>query len=468
MFLFLFISLFLFSFFNEFGPSECVIAYFGIIFVVLRQYQRTFPLAEGISKELWYVDSLSLNIKIFLLFLIGLVVIFWYLLDNKNSEIPLTIENLLLILLCTMGILILMTSNHLFVLYLGFELQSLSLYILCSLKRYSNKSLEAGFKYYLYGSFSSALLLLGISFIYLVMGTLNFNDIFLTVSIIEFTGSTKVLLHMGLTFIFVSFLFKLAVFPFHWWLADIYEGSADIITFFLALVTKLPYFYIFYRLYFNIFSQFAIYSYILTFCGVASILVGSLLALYEIKLKKLIAYSSIVHMGYMVLGLALGSKMGTVVAFYYFFIYIIVTIYIFSIFLLVRLSNDSTLRNVTDFVYLKNNRWLAIFSIVALLSLAGIPPLIGFYGKLFIFYTLIASGNYYLCMFLVLLSILSCIYYIRLIRFIFFNDKTYEPRIFIKKQSIYLSMWIALCFLVNSSFLFFQEPFLIHLLTLFL
>ena len=121
----------------------------------------------------------------------------------------------MLVLLCTSGILVLMTSNHLFVLYLGFELQSLSLYILCSLKRYSNKSLEAGFKYYLYGSFSSALLLLGISFIYLVLGTLNFNDIYLTVSAMEFTGATKILLHMGLTFIFVSFLFKLAVFPFH-------------------------------------------------------------------------------------------------------------------------------------------------------------------------------------------------------------------------------------------------------------
>lgn len=469
-FLYGFILLFLYTFFNKMNAFDCLMSYFCLIYITIRQYQTALGIMKApIQKELWYTDPISINIKIFILLLIAIILIFMYILDDKNSEISLNSQSLLLILLCTLGILIFMTNNHLFILYLGVELQSLALYILCCLKRYSNKSLEAGLKYFLFGSFSSCLLLFGITLVYGVLATLNLNDIYIIISAVNFEGTKNILLHVGLICIMVGFMFKLALFPFHWWLADVYEGSADIITFFLAIVTKLPFFYIFYRLYWNIFSHFIIYTYILLICGVLSVIVGSILALYEIKLKKLFAYSSIVHMGYIVIALGLGSKLGVIISFYYFFIYIIITIYIFSIFLIVRLSNNSTFKNITDFVYLKNhNKLLALFAIVALLSLAGIPPLIGFYGKLFVFYLLIHNGNYYLCMFLVLLSILSSIYYIRLIRFIFFDDRKYEPMVFIKTQSPYLYMWIVFCFFLNIGFLFWQEPILVHIIWLFI
>jgi NADH-quinone oxidoreductase subunit N len=205
------------------------------------------------------------------------------------------------------------------------------------------------------------------------------------------------------------------------------------------------------------------------FCGFMSIVVGSVLALYEIKLKKLLAYSSIVHMGYIIISLSIGSKLGVIVSFYYFFIYVLVTLYFFSIFLAIRLSNNQTLKNITDFVYLRsNNKLLSLFTIVSLLSLAGIPPLAGFYGKLYVFSLLINSGYYYLCASLVLLSILSGIYYIRLIRFIFFDDKLHEPMVFIKPQSVYINMSIVFGFFINTGLLFFQEPMLIHIVSLFI
>jgi NADH-quinone oxidoreductase subunit N len=142
-------------------------------------------------------------------------------------------------------------------------------------------------------------------------------------------------------------------------------------------------------------------------------------------------------MGYIILALSLGEKIGIVVSFYYFFIYIIMTLNIFSIFLAIRLTfRYNTFKNISDFIYLKNNnKWLCFYLIAALLSLAGIPPFMGFYGKLFVFILLIDTGNYFLCFFLILLSILSSIYYLRMIRFLFFDDKEFEPIAFMKPVS---------------------------------
>lgn len=467
-FVYLFILLFIYSFFNKMCKLQCFIAYTCIMLVVLSQYKRTFLICYNVTNQMWYNNLSSINVKILLIIIVFIVIAIMFLIDNKKSEINLNFDSLCLILLCVIGILLFLTTNNLFVLYLGIELQSLALYILCCLKRYSNKSLEAGFKYYLYGSFSSAILLFGISLLYGTLGCLELNDIYILINIANFEGNSYILLQLALICILIGFLFKLAVFPFHWWLADVYEGTADIITFFLAVVPKLPFFFVLSNLYINIFSKYIIYSYIMTYCGICSIILGTILALYEIKIKKLLAYSSIVHMGYIIIALATGSKIGLIISFYYFFIYIIVTIYIFTIYLAIRLYNNNTLKNITDLVYLKNNnKWVALITIIALLSLAGIPPLIGFYGKLYIFYILIADGNYYICLILLLLSILSCVYYIRLIRFIFFDDKVYEPMVFIKKQSTYIYMIIAFFFLININFLFFQEPLLIHLVLLF-
>lgn len=460
------ICVFIYNFFKKMTSLDCLISYIIFFYLLVRQYFKVLEVDHFVNNELWYNDTLIINIKIILLICILIIFLFMFTLQNKHSEIYLNFENFSLILLCLAGIFIFLNSNHLFVLYLGIELQSLSLYILCCLKQYSNKSLEAGLKYFIYGSFSSLILLFGISLIYFLFGCLNLNDVNLL--IVTLISEDNIILHIGLICILIGFLFKLAVFPFHWWLADIYEGSSDIITFFLAVIPKLPFFYILYRLYILLFSNFILYSYILIACGLLSILIGTILALYVIKIKKLLAYSSVVHMGYMIIVLSLGSKIGMAIAFYYFLIYIFTTINIFSIFLAIKTSYVYLFGNVTDFVYLKNsNKLLALITIVTLLSLAGIPPFMGFYGKLYIFNILISSGYYYICLLLLLLSILSCVYYIRLIRFIFFNDKFDEQIGFQKIQSSYIYIFITLCFFINIIFLFFQEPLLIYIIFLF-
>ncbi len=259
-FVYFFILLFLYSFFNKMCNLDCFIAYTGILLVVLTQYKRTFLMCYNATNLMWFNSFSSINIKIILFIIVGLVITIMFLTDNKKSEIILNFDNLSLIMLCVIGIIIFLTTNNLFVIYLGIELQSLALYILCSLKKYSNKSLEAGFKYFLYGSFSSAILLFGISLLYGLLGCLQLNDIYMLINVTNFEGNSYILLQIALLCILIGFLFKLAVFPFHWWLADVYEGTADIVTFFLAIVPKLPFFFVLSNLYINIFSKFIIFS----------------------------------------------------------------------------------------------------------------------------------------------------------------------------------------------------------------
>jgi len=241
VFLFGFISIFIYSLFNKMTSSDCFWSYVTLMIATICQYLRVLESNNFVNIELWYSSALSINIKIVLLLTVFIVLFFMYMLEDKDSEIFLNFEFLSLILLCVLGIIIFVSSNNLFVLYLGIELQSLALYILCCLKRYSNKSVEAGLKYFIYGSYASLVLLLGISFLYLTFGTLNLNDINLLINTFS-SNDDNIFLHVGLVCILIGFFFKLAVSPFHWWLADIFEGSCDVITFFLAIVPKLPFF----------------------------------------------------------------------------------------------------------------------------------------------------------------------------------------------------------------------------------
>lgn len=466
IFIYGFISIFIYSFSKKMTSFDCFWSYVILMIITINQYIKILKCNNFVNIEHWYTSALSINIKIVVLLTVFIVLFFIYMLEDKDSEIFLNFELLSLILLCVLGIIIFISSNNLFVLYLGIELQSLALYILCCLKRYSNKSVEAGLKYFIFGSYASLVLLLGVSFLYLVFGTLNLNDLNLLISTTNLNDN--IFLNVGLICILIGFFFKLAVCPFHWWLSDVFEGSSDVITFFLATVPKLPFFFVLYRLDIFLYVNYVYYSFLLITCSLLSIIVGTILALYTVKLKKLFAYSSIVHMGYMLLALGLSSKIGAAISFYYFLIYLLSTINIFSIYLLIKNSHGIIFGNITDLSYLKNsNKLLSLIAIVSLLSLAGIPPFMGFYGKLFIFNLLISTGNYIICLILLLLSILSCVYYIRLVRFIFFDDRTEEPIVFQKVKSPYIYISITFFFLLNIVFLFFQEPILVHIIYLF-
>ena len=335
----------------------------------------------------------------------------------------------LLMLLCIEGMFFIITSNDLFYIYLGIELQSLSLYILASLKKYSNLSIEAGLKYFLLGSFASGMFLYGISIIYVFLGTTSLNDLnSLLFTFVEFSGGNDLFfcfgVGFGMTMILVGLLFKLGVAPFHFWIADVYEGSPLIITYFFSVLPKISILFLLIRVFFfsygfDTFTVFnGVFSYyfisVLIICSLLSIIIGSIGALYQITIKRLFAYSAIVNMGYMVLSLCTLEGSLKFITFYYLFIYILMSINLFAILMVIRrYPSKLKLRHLVEFVSVSHSNFiLSILCAFCLLSLAGVPPLAGFFGKFFIFLGLISKGYYFLALFGVLFSVLTCVYYI--------------------------------------------------------
>jgi NADH-quinone oxidoreductase subunit N len=191
-----------------------------------------------------------------------------------------------------------------------------------------------------------------------------------------------------------------------------------------------------------------------------SIFIGSILALYQVKIKRFLAYSAIVHMGYILLCISLGSYASIYIAFYYLFVYVLVSINIFTIFLIIYREKGTPVRNIVEVAYISHsNLFLAVLFSLAILSVAGIPPLAGFFGKIYAFSFLIETGNYYLALFVVLISVLSCAYYIRLVRFILFREKNDKLPVlnYINITEIQSFLLIILFFL-NLFFLFLQTP----------
>lgn len=368
-------------------------------------------------------------------------------------------EYSLLLMLSVFGMFVLVSVNDFILLYLSVELQSFCFYVLAGLKRYSNLSIEAGLKYFILGSFASALLLFGISLIYGFFGTLNFNEVYYL-----FFFDSGLLL--AVLFITVGILFKLGLVPFHFWLPDVYEGSPMIVTTMFAVLTKFSFLVLFVKLYYFVFFGIMyVFNYLFLFLGLLSIVFGSIMSLYQTKIKRLLAYSGISHMGFMFIALSLFSVNGLFVFLVYFLIYIVLSVGIFSVVLAFRVErNFYKLRNLVEFSsLLKANFFLAVIFSFILLSFAGVPPLSGFFGKFLLFHALVESNNYFLALSVLLLSVLTTVYYIRLIRFVFFNDYVSAKAIFPIRISAIHAILLIFSFFFNVLFFFFQGPLLVFL-----
>ncbi len=463
------------SFFNKYNQNVSFIKsmiMFLIIFLFV-ELKLLFILYSYNLEFSYFNDQFIINnfivlIKILLIFVTIFFFISMY--DNIDNENYINMELPLIILISLVGMFILVSANDLFIMYLALELQSLALYIICAIKRYSNLSIEAGLKYFILGSFSSAILLLGISLIYGLAGTTNYYEL----EICIFSGNIYTnmkMIYFSIGCIYIGLLFKLGVVPFHLWIADVFEGSPNIITYFFAVVPKIAIVFVFYKLFFTVFvSSLSIFSPIMTICSVLSILIGSILALYQVKIKRFFAYSAIAHMGYILLSMSLGSYLSIYVSFYYLFIYILVSLNIFTIYLVIYRQDKSPLKNIVDGIsLLHSNFLLAFFFVVALLSVAGIPPLAGFFGKLYVFYLLVETGNYFLATFVVLMSVLSSAYYIRFVRYILFTEIiNKQPITFVKPITRVQACLISFLFILNICFVFFQGPLLIWFDNIFL
>ena len=326
------------------------------------------------------------------------------------------IEYPILILSSVLGMMIMIGSNDLIVFYMGLELQSLALYVLATFNRDNLKSSEAGLKYFVLSALSSGLLLYGCSLIYGFSGSTNFNII------ASQLNSNEYALTFGIVFILVGLAFKISAVPFHMWAPDVYEGSPTTVTLFFTMVPKIAALTVFIRFLYvpfqNLIDQ---WQMILIFLSIASMLFGAIAAIGQTNIKRLIAYSSIGHIGYALAGLASVSNEGIQSSIIYITIYIIMNLGLFSCLLMMRRKNEYY-ENLEDLSGLsKNHPLISISLLIILFSLAGIPPLAGFFAKFYIFKAVIEQSMYFLAIVGLLSTVIAAFYYLRIIKIIYFD-----------------------------------------------
>jgi NADH-quinone oxidoreductase subunit N len=325
-----------------------------------------------------------------------------------------------LVLLSTVGMLMMVSANDLMSLYLGLELQSLPLYVLAAFKRDSTRATEAGLKYFVLGALSSGMLLYGCSMIYGFSGATNFTEIAKALTGHEGLGVGVI---VGIVFVAAGLAFKVSAVPFHMWTPDVYEGAPTSVTAFFATAPKIAAMALFVRVMVEPFAGMTDeWRQIIVFISVASMLLGAFAAIGQTNIKRLMAYSSIGHMGYALVGLAAGSEEGVRGVLIYMAIYLAMNIGAFACILCMR-RKDGMVEQISDLAGLsKSNPAIALALAIFMFSLAGIPPLAGFFGKFYVFMAAIHAGLYALAVIGVLASVVGAFYYVRIIKIMYFDE----------------------------------------------
>ena len=372
-----------------------------------------------IFNESYIIDKLSIFMKVLtLLFCLFVLLSTKDYVKSNNID---KIEYPIIVLASTLGMILMISSYDLIVFYLGLELQSLSLYILASFKRNNEKSTEAGLKYFVLSALASGLLLYGCSLIYGFTGSTNFEIISKNLNETN-TGAV-----FGIVFIMVGLAFKVSAAPFHMWTPDVYEGSPTSVTSFFALVPKIAAIAVFIRFmyvpFINVINQ---WQTIIIFLSIASMILGAVAAIGQNNIKRLMAYSTIGHMGYALAGLATGTNTGIQSTVIYLTIYLIMNLGAFGCIFMMKRENVFY-ENINDLSGLsKNHPILALGFLIILFSLAGIPPLAGFFAKFYIFMAVIESKMYVLAIIGLVTTVVSAFYYLRIIKIIYF-DRPKKP-----------------------------------------
>ena len=331
-----------------------------------------------------------------------------------------------LVLLATTGMLMMISANDLIALYVGLELQSLALYVVAAFQRDSARSSEAGLKYFVLGALSSGMLLYGTSLVYGFTGSTDFADIAAAVQ----PSGANIGLIFGLVFLMAGFAFKISAVPFHMWTPDVYEGAPTPVTAFFAAAPKLAAMALTVRVLITAFPAVtAQWQQIVTFLAIASMALGSFAAIGQTNIKRLMAYSSIGQMGYALVGLAAGTTEGVQGVIIYLAIYLAMTLGTFACILAMR-RNGRMVEDIDQLSGLSSTSPLMAFLLAMLLfSLAGIPPLAGFFAKFYVFLAAIRAGLYALAVIGVLLSVVGAYYYLRIVKIMYFDApaERFEP-----------------------------------------
>ncbi|MDF1790630.1 MAG: NADH-quinone oxidoreductase subunit NuoN [Thalassobaculaceae bacterium] len=326
----------------------------------------------------------------------------------------------ILILFATLGMMLMVSANDLIMLYMGLELQSLALYVVASIRRDTLKSTEAGLKYFVLGALSSGMLLYGCSMIYGFTGTTSFEGL-ATVLGAGTTPSTGLV--VGLVFLVCGLAFKVSAVPFHMWTPDVYEGAPTPVTALFAVAPKVAALALFLRVMVDPFGdQVAAWQQVVVFISLASMVVGALAAIMQTNIKRLMAYSSIGHMGFALVGIAAGTEAGATGVMIYMATYIFMNIGAFAVILGMR-RDGRLVENLTDLAGLsRSHPMMALALMIFMFSMAGIPPLAGFFGKWYVFMSAIDAGLYGLAIVGVLASVVGAFYYLRIVKIMYFDE----------------------------------------------
>lgn len=403
---------------NAFFESLCRLSV-GFILVSLMIILK-LPHTEKLAFYGMFVSN-SFTVYAKLLILLGtsfsIIMVMGYFRKEEFSgkfEIP------VLMLLAAVGMMCMVSANNLITLYTGLELQSLCLYVLAAVKRDSVRSSEAGLKYFMLGALASGLLLYGSSLIYGFSGTTDFAEI---AKLFAADVPLPLGVLVGLILVIVALCFKVSAVPFHMWTPDVYEGAPAPVTAFFAAAPKVAALVLFIRVLMGPFVEaMGEWSQAVIFVSAASMVIGALGAIRQTNIKRLMAYSSIGHVGYALMGLAVGTPAGITAIMVYLTIYITMSLGAFACIMMMQF-NDQQLERIDDFSGLARGRPLqAIAVAIFMLSLAGIPPLAGFFGKYFIFLAVINAKFYVLAVIGALSSVVGAYYYLRVIKVIYFDE----------------------------------------------
>ena len=357
-----------------------------------------------------------------------------------------------LFLLATLGMLMLISASDLIALYLGLELMSLPLYVIAASNRENLRSTEAGLKYFVLGALSSGMLLYGASLIYGFTGTVNFAGIAKATQ-----NGAGLGLIFGLVFLFVGFCFKISAVPFHMWTPDVYEGAPTPVTAFFAAAPKVAGIAIFARATVVAFPGITHeWQQIVVFVSIASMALGSFAAIGQRNIKRLMAYSSIGHMGYALVGLAAGTAEGVQGVLIYMSIYVAMTLGTFAVILSMR-RDGRLVETISDLAGLsRTHPTMAFFLAVLLFSLAGIPPLAGFFAKFYVFLAAIKAGLFTLAVIGVLTSVVGAYYYLAIVKIMYFD----EPVRSFERMPMLLRLVLGVSGLANILFFAYPAPLL--------
>ncbi|MEO3430042.1 NADH-quinone oxidoreductase subunit NuoN [Pelagibius sp. CAU 1746] len=391
------------------------VACFALVFVIIAVAMGRSESALG---GLFIADAFGDFMK--LLVLVGSAVTLIMALRYIEREDMARFEYPVLVLFATLGMMLMISANDMLALYLGLELQSLSLYVVAAFRRDHLRSSEAGLKYFVLGALSSGMLLYGMSMIYGFAGTTSFDGLAAQFS----AGQTPSLgLIVGIVFLSAGLAFKISAVPFHMWTPDVYEGAPTPVTAFFATAPKVAAMALIVRVMIGPFGDLVDqWQQIFWFVSVASMILGALAAISQTNIKRLMAYSSIGHIGYALIGLAAGTEEGVNGILLYLTIYIVMNLGTFACILCMR-QKDVMVERIEDLKGLsKTNPGMALALAIFMFSMAGIPPLVGFFGKFYIFLAAIEAQLYVLAVIGVLSSVIGAFYYLRIVKLMYFDD----------------------------------------------